>query len=509
MRTFFIKEGIWLVGKSRGQRYIDSLQDGRSVWLDGKRIENLSRHPAFKGTLQTLSTLMNTLDQVETRDQVGFVSPKTGEYVHQAFLVPHSAEDLLKRKKAFSLWASLTHGVMSRLSEYARSLVTGWYAARSDFERFDPTFSDKITKYYEEARDGDRLITTAILDPQIDRSKSIYEQRDPDFLLRVVKETSEGVVVRGAKMIATAAPYTHDVIVLPYQRLKDGDQEYANMFIVPLNLPGLHIVCRESFASEKQKEHPLSARYDEMDAVLLFDDVLIPWERVLIRGNAEGVFQAHFHQQTNGLANHQTVVRLLEKLEFVTGIGFAVAEAIGANRFLHVQEKLGELITQVESIRALLTASELQAQVDRFGVWQPAKASLQTARNLGTRYYPRALEILQQICAGGLIQLPSTSVEDSGEIEPLVRKYYQGANVDAEEKVKLFQLAWDLVGSPLGSRHELYERFYTGDPVRMFAFQYEQYDRAFLHQRMKDFYRLYEEGRKKDVVRAALSGAAK
>lgn len=487
-RAFVFKGVDCLMKTKKKSGFKESLNDGRSVWLNGKKIKDLANHPEFTGTLKTITSLWETLDSPDEQQKVGFISPRTNEYVHKAYLIPNNLKDLKSRRESFALWSRKTFGVMSRLSDYSSSLITGYFIDRDYFNQFDPGFSKKITAYYEQARDERRVITTAILDPQIDRSKPNDEHQDQDALLRVIQETEEGVIVRGAKMIATAAPYAHDVIVMPHQKLSPGKSEYANMFIVPLNLPGLQIVCRESFASQDQKKHPLSAQFDEMDAVLIFDDVLIPWERVLIRGSAEGVFEAQQHQQLNGLAHHQTVVRLLTKLQFVAGVTTAIAQSIGADHFLHVQEKLGELYTQIDSIEALLIASEVQGSLNDKKVYMPARVPLITARNLGTRYYPRAIEILKQIGAGGFIQLPSTTVNDSNELTPFFEKYYRGAKVDAMTKTALFQVGWELVGSTLGARHDLYERFYTGDPIRTFAFQYDTYDKEPLKQKLALFW---------------------
>jgi 4-hydroxyphenylacetate 3-monooxygenase len=480
-----------------GQRFLDSLQDGRTVWLDGEKVEDVSTHPTFQGTLHTLTALFQTLEDDGTREQVGFRSPRTGEYVHAAFLVPHTLTDLQKRTAAFARWDRHTHGVMSRLSEYARSLVTGWYAARETYQRYDARFSEKITRYYEHARDHHRFVTTALLDPQIDRSKGPSEQSDPDAVLRIVKKTEDGVILRGAKMIATAAPYTHDFLVYPFHRLHDGDLAHAHMMIVPANTPGLYIVCRESFASGQREAQPLSARYDELDAVLLFDDAFVPWERVLLYDNPQAVWELRMDETANGLAYHSTVVRLLVKLEFAAGVAFAIAEAIGADRHLHVQEKLGELTIQLETVKALLAAAETGGKADRYGTFVPDLTPIETARNLGPRYYPRAIEILQQIGAGGFMQVPSQAERLAGELGGLIQKYYRGANVDAHDRIRLFRLAWDLIGSPLGSRHELYERFYLGDPVRTYAAQYLRYDKERFQSRLRDFWNLVaaEEGK--------------
>jgi 4-hydroxyphenylacetate 3-monooxygenase len=470
---------FWLNGgntmsMTRGQHFIDSLNDGRCVWLGGHKIESVPEHPAFSGTLSTIAALFDTLDDPTVREQVGFISPKTGKYVHNSFLIPMTHEDLQRRTASFANWIRSTHGVMSRLSEYARSLVTSWYAVR---QQFTPEFADKITNYYEFARDNDRFLTTALSDPQIDRSKSPSEQQDPDSVLRIVKRNSEGVFLRGAKMIATAGPYTHDFLVYPFHRLQKDDLVHAHMIIVPANTPGLHILCREPYTSEQPQDHPLSAKYDEMDSVLLFDDAFVPWERVLLYDDPEGVWQLRNNQTAVSLAYHSTIVRLLVKLEFVAGVAFAIAEAIGADKHLHVQEKLGELTVQIETIKALLIASETGAKADVFGTLVPDPVAIETARNLGSRFYPRSIEILQQIGAGGFMQVPASIEEVSGALGGLIRKYFRGANLDPDSRIKLYKLAWDLIGSPLGSRHELYERFYHGDPVRTYASQYLNYNK--------------------------------
>ncbi|MBB6633513.1 4-hydroxyphenylacetate 3-hydroxylase family protein [Cohnella thailandensis] len=464
----------------RGARFLDSLNDGRHVWLEGKRLENLPQHPAFRGTLETIRTLFDTLDNPGVRDRVGFRIPGRDRYAHSSFLVPFTAEDLAKRNEAFSYWSEQTHGMMSRLSDYARSMITGWYAARSQLGRLDPGFESKISAYYEQARDNDLFLTTAIIDPQIDRSSGLDDGRISERFLHVVRENSEGIVVRGAKMIATGAPYTHDFIISSFLKFEMKDSKHAHVLVVPANSPGLHIVCRESFADNREQNHPLSSRYDEMDAVLFFDDVLIPWERVLLYGDAEKVLALRNNHTANALAFHQNIVRFVAKLEFVTGVAFAVAESIGANGFLHVQEKLGELLIQIDVIKSLVVASEAKAKPDESGVLVPELGYIHSARNIGTKFYPRALEILQQVGGGGFVQSPSGVEDFYGPISKLMHLYFEGANVSAEKKVQLFKLAWDLIGSPLGSRHELYERFYAGDPVRNIAAQYASHDKSSL-----------------------------
>lgn len=459
----------------RGQQYIDSLKDDRNVWLGGEKI-NVTAHPAFSGTLQTIKALFEMLDMSSFREEVGFISPATGEYVHSAFLVPRNYKDLQTRSKAFACWAEKTNGVMSRLSDYARSRLTGWYATREYYRKFDNQFPEKIARYFTEARDRNLFLSAVQREPQMNRSAS-WDDQGENAVLRIVRKCSEGIVIRGAKMIATGGPYANDFIVYPVQKIPCSAPECATMLVVPANSKGLHILCREDFSSDNREEHPLSYQYDEMDSVLFFDDVLVPWERVLLYENPDALWEIRLNEASNSLAYHQTIVRLLVKLEFVSGIAFRIAKAIGVEQYLNVQEQLGELVSQIESIRALVLASEMEAAPDSYGNFLPKYRYIETARNLGTRYYPRAIEILKQIGAGGYFQMP-TMKDMRGMLSTLTDKYLQGTNIEAMERVRLFKLAWDLIGSPLGSRHDLYERFYAGDPVRLFATQYINYDKT-------------------------------
>ncbi|MFC0335741.1 4-hydroxyphenylacetate 3-hydroxylase family protein [Paenibacillus sepulcri] len=470
---------------TRGSAFLNSLNDNRNVWMNGERIE-VGSHPAFRGTLATIRELFDMADHPDTREQLAHYDSSTDSYVHHAFLVPHNKEDLDKRSAAARIWSESTFGVMSRLSDYARSRLTGWYATRQSYTSFDKQFDGKIAAYYTEAKARDLFLTAVQREPQTDRSKALGE--DPDAILRIIRKTSEGVIIRGAKMIATAGPYANDFIVYPVQKIPQSHPECANMLIVPASSAGLHILCRESFAENHPNEdHPLGSRFDEMDAILFFDDVLVPWERVLLYDNPEALWKIRTNQASNSLAYHQSIVRLQTKLEFVAGITFFIAREIGVDGYINVQEKLGELVSQIESIKALIIASEVEARLDEFGNLIPKFSYIETARNLGTRYYPRAIEILKTIGAGGFIQVPSSCADLESPIAHLIRKYLNGTTVNADQRVRLFKLAWDLIGSQLGARHELYERFYAGDPTRNFANQYVNFDKTGLYAKVSAF----------------------
>ncbi|MDF2904329.1 MAG: 4-hydroxyphenylacetate 3-hydroxylase [Bacillus sp. (in: firmicutes)] len=451
--------------------YLQRLDDGRNVWLNGEIVEKFEQHPAFKGTVHSVNTLLESQTKVATKSLLTYKTEE-GLDANLSFLVPKTHEDLERKRLAYKYWADQTFGVMSRLSEYSRSLFTGWFADRKQLEVSNPGFTNKIEDYYYQSRNLDLLSTAVGHDPQKNRSKSI-EEKDPG-ILHITRKNSEGVFVRGAKMIATAAPYVDELLIFSYHKRGENEREFANVFLVPVNAKGLHLVCRESFADERIEDHPLSSRFDEMDAVLIFDDVFIPWERVIVHEDPELAWKLRINPASSLLSQHQTVVRLISKLEGVVAIGNEIAETAGATQFLHVKEKLAELIIQLETIKALLVASEQKAKLYN-GILLPNQDSLTTARNLGTRYYPRALEILQQIGAGGLLQVPSRIEDLDGELGSLLQQYFKGTDTSAKERTQLIKLAWDIIGSPLAARHELYERFYSGDPVRTFAAQSNAY----------------------------------
>lgn len=467
-----------------GQRYLSRLNDGRNVWINGELVSDVANHPAFKGPVQTFANLLDLQDQPDTKDFLTYLPEGSDKRASLHYLVPESKEDISRKSKAFRIWSDQTFGVMSRLSEYSRCLLTGWYASRHLYG--DKKFAEKIERYYLHSRDNDLLSTAAGHDPQIDRSKSSSQQGDPETSVHIVGETEDGIIVRGARLLATAAPYVDEIFVSPYHKKGREEGKYASFFAVSVNTPGVHLISRESFAAESKDDHPLSSRFDEMDSVLVFDDALIPWERVFIKDDPQSHWGLRNDPTVAALSYHQTVIRLISKLEFVTAIANEIAITIGATFHLHVKEKIAELIIQLETIKGLLVAAEELASPNDDDIWLPAIPPLETARNLGTRYYPRALEILQQIGAGGLLQIPSQISELQGPIGPYLHKYYRGADRDAVDRIHLFKLAWDLIGSPLASRHELYERFYTGDPVRTYAGQYVNYDKSHLINRVKE-----------------------
>ncbi|MBX6340993.1 MAG: 4-hydroxyphenylacetate 3-monooxygenase, oxygenase component [Thermomicrobiaceae bacterium] len=479
------------MGARTGAEYLQGLREHpREVWIHGERVlGDITEHPAFKNITRSIAALYDMQCDPALRDEMTYVSPSSGERVGMSFLQPRTREDLARRRTMMKRWADYSGGMLGRTPDYLNSGLMAFAAAADFFGRDRPEFAENIRRYYEHVRENDLCLTHTLITPQVNRAVGPSKQADPYIVARVVKETDAGLVIRGARMLATLGPISDEIEVFPSTVLKGGpeDAPYAFAFSIPCDTPGLKFICRESFDYGRSKfDHPLGARFEEMDAVVVFDDVLVPWERVFLYGNVElcnGVFG-----ETNAVVHmaHQVVVKNVAKAEFIFGIAAMIADRIGIDQFQHVQEKLAELIIDLEAMRAFLRASEADAQVDRWGLMTPAFAPLNAARNLFPRLYPRMIEIIQLLGASGLMAIP-TEEDVRGPIGPMIDRYLQGRNVDAYNRVKLFRLAWDAALSAFGSRQVLYERFFFGDPVRMAGALYTSYNKEPYKERVQAF----------------------
>jgi len=463
------------MGARTGKQYLDRLsRHSPEVWIGKERVKDVTRHPATQAAAREIARLYDLQHQEPYREFMLFPSPKTGEPVGTQFLLPRTREDLLKRRKMHKLWADATLGLMGRTTDFIGAMLTAW-AANAHF--FGDT-ADRVRAYFEYVRENDLFLTHALADPPVDRSKPPSGQPDPFTYLGVVEETKEGLIVSGAKMLATAAPYADEILVWPFSLRKytPEDRRYAIAFAIPTDTPGLRFLSREPYGGSNRFDHPLASRFDEMDAVAVFDHVLVPWERVFINQDWERVNRI-WEINSNAFTGHQTSVRLLSKLQFVAGLARRAAEMVKTHQFTHVQDMIGEITTYIELTRGAIVASEAEAKPNREGVLFPEVRYLFAIRNSGNRWYPRVKEILQLILAGGLLYHPASVEAFDSPIRKDLEKFYRGPEVSAEERIKIYKVAADLAVSSFGGRHELYERFYAGDPMFLrINTQYHLYD---------------------------------
>lgn len=468
------------MGAKTGVQYIERLdREPRDVWINGARVEGkISEHPAFKNVIKSMARLYDMQHDPDLVERMTY--EEGGERYGMSFMVPRTVDDLIKRRRMMKQWADDSGGMMGRSSDYLNSAVMAMGQAASYFAQNDARFSDNVRAYYDYARANDLTLTHTLINPQANRSVGASKQSDPYLAARIVDKTPRGVIVRGARMLATQGPISDEILVFPSTVLKGAaeDDPYSFAFAIPSSTPGLRYVCRESFDyGFSHHDHPLGSRFEEMDAVVVFNDVLVPWDRIFLLENAS--LCNKMHAETNAVVHmtYQVLQKNIAKAEFILGIAESIVQTIGIGQFQHVQEKVAEVILAVETMKAFVRASEADAALDPYGVMTPAWWPLNAARNVFPKTYPRLVEIIQLLGASGLMAIPGDADLESGAGDD-IDKYLVARNSGARERLKLFRLAWDAALSAFGSRQVLYERYFFGDPVRMFGALYQSYDKA-------------------------------
>jgi anthranilate 3-monooxygenase (FAD)/4-hydroxyphenylacetate 3-monooxygenase len=463
-----------------GRQYIEGLRNRpREVWVNGERVDDVTAHPAFRRPIERIASLFDMQADPQHIDTLSYIVPETGERAGASFLIPKSYDDVVHRRRAFRLWAEATFGLMGRTPDFLNCTLAAFADAADVFARGGQQFAANVVRYYEFARSNDLMLTHALVPPQNDRSKGTGSQSDAFLHMGVVRETSEGPILRGARMLATLGPVSDELLVYNLPGLQPGEEAHAAVFAIPIDTPGLRQICRppNDLGHLDAADHPLASQFEECDSLLIFDDVLVPWDRVFLYKNVELSNALYPDTNLRQYTGHQSAVRALVKLEFVTGIAMEIARAIKADAHLHVQEMLGECINYIEIVKSCISRAETEFETTSRGTVRPCFEPLMTLRTWLPHVYPRVIEILQTIGAGGLMMMPSAADFDS-PVARDVHKYFQGAGASAIDRTKLYKLGWDLAGEAFGSRQLQYERYFNGDPVRTTASHFQFYDKS-------------------------------
>lgn len=458
-----------------------------NVWLKGQAItEDLMMHPVYKGAMQTKASLYDLQVEKENISFMTFSSPFTQNRVGMSYLEPKTKEDLQKRRKMIEYWANATCGMMGRSPDYMNTALMSLSAASAIVGAQDEEFSKNLRNMYKTALEQDLSFTHSFINPQVNRSSYYFETSRQPVAAKVMKKTADGLVIKGARLLATEGGMTDEVLIFPSGGNNLGD-DYAFAFSIPANTPGLKFICREPFhAGESAFNYPLSSRFDEMDTLLVFENVLVPWDRVFFYHRQDIAFNLFNKSGFISHALHQVVTRQTVKMQFLIGLSQLLINSMDVSEYEHIQLKLSEMILGLESMHALLLKSEAEAKIDAFGTMTPSSHPLYAAINLFSKLYPHYIGLLQQIGAGGLMVLPSEE-DFTSPISRHVEQYLQGASLDAKAKTKLFRLVWELTMSSFGTRQTHYERYFFGDPIRLAKNLYSGYAREKYIERVKDF----------------------
>ena len=454
-----------------GIQYLESLKAHQpEVYLNGKRVADVTTEPIFSGPLESIMQQYDLAHEPTNHDVMTYCDPDTGVRHSTSFLIPRSKEDLIRRRQHCKLRCDHNFGFMGRGPDFMNAIVVDLYLIRDLFAQGNPRYADNMAAYYNYIRDHDLFLTHMLVNPQVDRSKTSAEQEDPYTHLGRVRATDDGIIIRGAKMLGTMAPLCEEVLVFPYGGVAPGDEAYALAFGIPNNTPGLKYICRETVApgSQNRFDHPLSSRFEEMDCIAIFDDVVVPWDRVFVDGDGPKAREiCNILRPRGGSVVVQTATRMLSQLEFFCGLAMKLADSTGITDFLHVQEKLGEMLMELEGLRAIYYGAEAMAAPDTAGVWAVYQQGLAAAHLRAPHIYARLVEIIQILAGGGFFYAPTQNDLNNESLRPYIDQYVRGRpGISAEERIALFKLAWDVTGDSFGSRMAQYVRFYSGDPIR-------------------------------------------
>ena len=446
-----------------GAEHIATLRDGRAVYLDGGKIEDVTAHAAYARAVRSVARLYDFQAAPGNSDLMTY-DCGGGARANRIWELPQSYEALVKRRRGLEAWTRLHCGFFGRAPDHVASCISGMYMGRDVFAAYDRDRAQALADYYRYARDNNLYLTYVIINPQADRSKSAAQQKSEYLTAGVVDRDASGLTERGAKMLATGGIMANEVFVTCIQPLAPGDEKYALSFAIPMNAKGLKILSRKSYeaAAPSVFDNPLASRFDENDAVLYFEDVKVPWERLFVVENVE-MCQKQFHATpAHVYQNYQAQIRLAVKLRFLAGIAHRTAEINGIAGFPQVRETLGQLSAEASMVDAFVVAMETKGQ-QRGRYFVPDRQMLYAAQTLTQQLYAKVINTLRELAGGGMIMLPS-SVKDFGnpEIADLIGKTQQSPAGSAVDRVKFYKLAWDAVGSEFASRHTQYEMFYAG-----------------------------------------------
>ena len=469
------------MGIKTGEQYLAGLRDGREVWMHGKRVEDVTTEPGLCRGALTLAGFLDRAGSPELRDKLTYTENGGDERFSVSFLQPKSKADVERRGAAFYEWATWSNGMFGRTPDYKNASVMA-FAGAADFlagEGGRPEFADNMRNYYAKARSEDLVLTHTLVNPQFNAALAAQGKSSPEVALQIVKETDAGVVVNGARLLATLGPLADEIEVFPSTLLRAAPENipFAFAFTIPIETAGLRLLCRDTYDEGKTHfDAPLASRFEEMDAVVIFENVLVPWERIFLY--QDPLLCNRAFAETNAVIHmmHQVACGKLAKAEFIVGLLCAMAKASGKDKDMNVKGQIAEAMWIAETVRAFLFSAEQQAEKDRWGLFIPQRRPLDTSRNLFPKLYPKLIEIVQMLGSSSLMATPCEA-DFGNDISSDVERYFQLTNLASRDRVALFRLAHDVAVSGFGNRQVLYERFFFGPQNVMASIYYDLYNK--------------------------------
>ena len=458
------------------------------LWHRGRKVSDVTTEEGFASGVRSLAARYDL--QHSEPDRLLFASPETGDPVGLSFMIPETRDELVRVGDSMHRIAEFSFGMAGRDPSYLNRAMSAYSAGADWLDSAHQGGGANARAFHREMRERDLALTHTLINPQINRAVSAAKQADPFLAARVKEETDAGLVIKGARMLATL-PISDAIMVFPSTLLKNPEEDapYSFAFCLPNATPGLKFICRESVDYGRSHfDHPLGSRFEELDAVVVFDDVFVPWENVFLYRDVKACNEAYAATSAVVHMSHQVICKNIAKTEFLLGLVSLMIDAVGIEVFQHVQEKVAEIWVNLETMKAFRRAAEADAALNDHGMMTPAFDPLDAARNLYPRLYPRMIEIVRLLGASGLVAMP-TEADLKGPLSEEIERFYQSARLEARDRIPLYRLAWDTALSAFAARQVQYETYFFGDPVRMAGAIFHSKDRTRYMERVREFLR--------------------
>ena len=458
-----------------GKEYLESICDGRRIYVGSERVDDVTTHPAFRNAAHSFAAIYDRKRASENRAVMAV--EEDGETFSSYFLLPRTREDLQKRFETHRRIASWTHGLLGRSQDNFPSYVCGLVMDPAMFDGIRLGFGDNIKNYYKHMRSNDIFASHTVTNPQGWRmaDPKSAERRTPPTL-RVVAEDDAGVTINGLKMLGTAMVFCHETWCGNLQPVAKGQDKESITCAVPLNAPGVSIWSRKSYEKYAVSEfdNPLATRFDENDAAVLFENVKVPWERVFCHDNVEMTREIYMRTPGHVMANHQANVRFLEKLKLILGVAGKVADMNGARNIPAVQFTLGRLAAMEATLEGLIMGQINTGETHPNGYHTVNRRYVYAALHWCSTHYAEICDNVRELMGAGVFQMPADEfVLEDEKLRETFEAYWSVPGQSAQDRMKFLNLAWDLLGSDFAGRHMQYEKFYAGPAFVMNSYSYE------------------------------------
>ena len=446
-----------------GQEHLASLRDGRRVYIGGELVDDVTRQSAFRNAAASFAMLYDRKAAPENRDIMSF--EEDGEAFSTYFLMPRTQDDLVRRMETHRRIAEWSHGLLGRSPDHVTSFVTGLAMKPAMFDDIRPGFGDNIVNYYKYMRANDIFATYTVLPPQGARKPELHEREGMKVpTLRVTDEDDEGVTLNGMKMLGTSAVFSNETWVGNLLPLAPDHLKESITCAVALNAPGVTMWSRKPFEryAVSEFDNPLTWRFDETDSMVIFEDVHVPWEKIFVHDDAEMSRGIYVQSPSHSMGNHQSNIRFLEKLKVLIGVAHKIVETNGVGHIPAVQGVLGQLAAHEATLEAMIQGQIQNSEVVVPGYVNVNRRYMYAALHWCTTMYSGICDTVRELMGGGPFQMPADfSVLEDVAMRQTFQECWSVPGQSVLDRMKLYKLAWDLLGSEFAGRHMQYEKFYA------------------------------------------------